>query len=78
MNEISQLVAGIFTAKALPNDSLYPSDAYAFVLVNGGRDALVRGNRARPGPAWRRARQSFAKRRIRSGDAAREFTARGT
>jgi serine/threonine protein kinase len=65
--------------KAVPKiiDFGLASDEYASVVVNRGRDVVVRGNCARAGLAGRRARQSLAKRRIRSGDAAREFTARG-
>jgi hypothetical protein len=67
----------IRAAKGLSHDFSHPSDVYAYIVVNRGRDAVVRGNCARAGFAWRSARQSLAKRRICSGDAARQFTARG-
>ena len=40
---------GIRAAKGFSHDFSHPSDAYASVVVNRGRDALVRGNCARAG-----------------------------
>src|SRR5713226_3125993 len=72
--EILRLVVGIRAPKGTPHDFSHPSDAYAYVVVKRGDD-MVGGNCARAGLAWRSTRQSLAKRRIRSGDAPRAFTA---